>query len=476
MKGGNATPRRSTVIFAGHTSELYRRIVIKKRIRTNQLYSRILTSALIALMGIGIGISCSKDTGVSSRRSNSTDDGVSSRRSVGTKPAISSSNSLDFHPQTGVNYDPFAGMSEEDRKAAIGGRDAGEKYLQVIVRHLAHAMNNDKARTVLQKVVPKVDQGDIHLAQIATKYPALLGSLSEGFKDAISDKAVSSDLSVLIQNTPSNGEAILKASKALFDLVLSVATPSGEGWNPSRAIPVFYMPLDDESVTTMMHGIDAGLNPITLPFPDPKIRYPFLLLNFDESSPMLDDMANAIPLSFVPARDLGIWDNIFSRYRAIFPSFSLVSPAYGHDHPTIHGPHYNKVQPIREITIYNDHEGIGSPEIMLSVGILVKDVPNSNNDWIFTEGPYDLKKVDKVGVPYTAYRDTTTQHGLTEHINGNYIWRIRIWEQDGVWNEDDEVCRWSSIYLRSGSRFLSRWQGDPGYARDADLLIRKVTN
>ncbi len=100
---------------------------------------------------------------------------------------------------------------------------------------------------------------------------------------------------------------------------------------------------------------------------------------------------------------------------------------------------------------------IGSPEIMLAVGLFVKDVPNSNDDWIFTEAPYDLKKVDKVRKVYTAYQDTITQHGLTEHINGNYIFRIRIWEQDGVWNDDDEVCRWSSVYLRSGSRFLSRW-------------------
>ena len=61
------------------------------------MHSRIFTSALIILMGLGIGISCSKDTGVSSIDPTSTDDGVSSPRSIGTKPAVGGSNYADFH-------------------------------------------------------------------------------------------------------------------------------------------------------------------------------------------------------------------------------------------------------------------------------------------------------------------------------------------------------------------------------------------
>ena len=78
---------------------------MKKRIRTNRMHSRILVSALIVLVGLGIGISCSKDTG------------VSSRRLVGTKPAVGGSNYADFHPQTNVNYDPFDGMTWDDRQS-----------------------------------------------------------------------------------------------------------------------------------------------------------------------------------------------------------------------------------------------------------------------------------------------------------------------------------------------------------------------
>ena len=102
---------------------------MKKRIRTNRMRHHILISALI-VVGLGIGISCSKDDGVSSI--SPTDDGVSSRRSVGTKPAVGGSNYADFHPQTGVNYDPFADMSLKDRVKAVGGAVGSEKYLQVV--------------------------------------------------------------------------------------------------------------------------------------------------------------------------------------------------------------------------------------------------------------------------------------------------------------------------------------------------------
>ena len=105
----------------------------------------ILVSALIALVGLGIGISCSKDASVSSIDPTSTDAGVSDQRLVGTKPAVGGSNYADFHPQTNVNYDPFAGMSLEERRNAIGGPDTAEKYLRIIAKQLAIVMaDNEK--------------------------------------------------------------------------------------------------------------------------------------------------------------------------------------------------------------------------------------------------------------------------------------------------------------------------------------------
>ncbi len=437
---------------------------MKKRIRTDRLRSGILVSVLIVLVGFGTWISCSKDASVSSI----------DPQPRATKPAVVSE-PVDFHPQTGVNYDPFNGMNEEDRKNAIGGREAAEKYLRVIVAHLARAMHNEQARHILHKVVPKVDNGEIHLAQIAAEYPDLLGVLSNGFKDAVDAKNPGGALHLKTQNTESNGEAILKVSKALFDLVLTLVVPDGEGWDTTQKIPVFYMPLDDESVTTVMNGIDANLAPVTLSFPDPKISYPFLLVNFDESSPMIDGNANAIKVSMVPTEDLGIWDSILSGFNR-FSGFSLVSPVYAHTVSVSHGPHYYLIQPVKEIKIYNDHEGIGSPEIMMTVHILVKDYPNTNEDWIWEEGPYDLEDVDEVGVVYTDYEDITTDHGTAQNPNGHYIALIRIYEQDGVWNEDDEVCRWSDVQIVTvgSTRRLTRSQGDNGYSKDADLRIKKI--
>ena len=131
---------------------------MKKRIRTNRMRGHILISALI-VVGLGIGISCSKDTGVSSIDPTSTDDGVSSRRSVGTKPAVGGSNYADFHPQTGVNYDPFDGMGLRARQQAIGGPEAAEKFLKLVVAQVASAMNDERARSVLYDHVPQLDHG-----------------------------------------------------------------------------------------------------------------------------------------------------------------------------------------------------------------------------------------------------------------------------------------------------------------------------
>ena len=438
---------------------------MKKRIRTNRM-RYILISGLI-VVGLGIGISCSKDTGISS-----TEPGPRA-----TKPAIMDPSSADFHPQTGVNYDPFAGMNEEDRKAAIGGRDAGEKYFQIITERLANAMNDDGARAILHNVVPKSDEGEIHLAQIATEHPAFLNVLANGFKDAVGGKSIEGMLADEVKNTASNAESILKASKALCDLVLMVVVPDGDGWDVSKKIPVFYMPLDDESVATVMNGANSDLKAITLPYPVPKVTYPFLLLNIDESSPMLDGNAGLINLTMVPTEK-----RVWSKFLKSFSSLSLVSPAYGHDYAVTHGPHYYLIQPVREITIYDTHEGSTKPDIKMQVFIMIKDNPD-NDDWIYTEGPYDLRDVDEINVPYTDYEDITTTHGTAQYPNGNYIRQIRVYETDGLWNKDDEVCRWSDIpiYTPGTSKFLSRWQGDVGHAengqplhRDADLWIKKL--
>ena len=114
---------------------------MKQRIWTN----RIPVSALIALVGLGIGISCSKDASVSNKPPRA------------GKAAVPTS--VDFHPQKNVNYDPFDGMGEDGRKDAIGGREAAEKYLRVLVAQLANAMQKEQTRRILQKVVPTVNNG-----------------------------------------------------------------------------------------------------------------------------------------------------------------------------------------------------------------------------------------------------------------------------------------------------------------------------
>ena len=70
------------------------------------------------------------------------------------------------------------------------------------------------------------------MAKIAVEYPDLLGVLSNGFKDAVDAKDPGGALHLKTQNTLSNGEAILKVSKALCDLILTVVTLDGQTWDP----------------------------------------------------------------------------------------------------------------------------------------------------------------------------------------------------------------------------------------------------
>ena len=185
--------------------------------------SYILISGLIIAVGFGTWIGCSKNTGVSSETTPSVRAG---------KPAVVPP--ADFHPQTGVDYNPFKGMTFDERKAAVGGVEGAVKCLEVISTQIAHMMNDEKARNILQRVVPKSDEGEVHLAQIVTENPYLLTVLARDFTDSIDDKAIGSQPSQIIGDTESNGEAILKASKALLDLMVSVVTPDGGGWNASE--------------------------------------------------------------------------------------------------------------------------------------------------------------------------------------------------------------------------------------------------
>ena len=435
---------------------------MKKRIGTNRIHSRILTSALIVLMGLGIGISCSKDTGVSSIDSTSTDDGVSSRRSVGTKPAVGSSNYADFHPQSGVNYDPFAGMSVQDRQHAIGGPEAAEKYLQIIVRQIALAMGNQKARRALYDAVPRLGQGEAHLAKIIVEHSSVLDGISAGFKDSVTGKSIGGELSNQAASTPSNGEAILKASKALFDLTLTVVAPSGKEWkDPSQTIPVFYMPMNDEQAKTMV-GVNAKLEPVVYPFSSTDAPTAFLLLKFDEDSPMFD-VGNESGLYYSPiSQERGVMDYMFA-------FFSFTTPAFAHDDNPAHSLHHNLIQPAKKIIIYNDHEGIGSPEIFVVVEIRL------TSSWVYKE-KFDLKDVDNVGQIYTKYAYHRTDH-TTSPLYDYRLVKVAVWERDDDWH-NDLVCEWGAIngvYLQrvNADKTLYRYQASSN-ERDADLTIRRT--
>ena len=419
---------------------------MNKRIRTNRLHRYILASGLI-MVSFGIWISCSKDVGVSSI--SPTDDGVSSRRSVGTKPAVGGSNYADFHPQTGVNYDPFSGMTLKERREAIGGPETAKKYLRIMVKHLAQVMADDKFRAILHSVIPDLKEGEIHISKITEQYPQILETLSKGFKDAVADGAISGHLAQLLGGPSSDAEMLYKASKALFDLEIAVANPHGETWDASQAIPVFFAPIDG----TSMEGIDTDLQPIVIPVEGDAAPYTVLVLNFDEDMLSLYDGVSATPVS----RQEGLWT-----WRNILNSFSLVSSAYAHYPPSPfddpgdppHDPCYGEdiIAPVDRVVMYYDHEDWpnGAPEIFVGI-IWVQDEENEPVD-PFRTTEAQLEDLDDENVWYSDFADITARHG-TCGANGSL--QIVYIEEMDPWGGDD-LGRWFNVTIPAGGATPNR--------------------
>ncbi len=429
---------------------------MKKRIGTNRIHSRILTSALIVLMGLGIGISCSKDTGVSST---SPDSGPRA-----TKPTLPDQNSSTFHPQTNVNYDPFAGMTREERKDALGGYEGSVKHLQVVARHVAQAMRNKDARKLLHRVVPKDKQGDVHLFQIMVDNPTFFGLVSEGFKDAVSNKGINANLSNVIKGTPSNGEAILKASKALVDVVLTLVVPPGKEWNPDDMIPVFSAPLDDKPGNVMV-GVDTELKSISLTLHKGDPPYTFLFLNFDEDSPMI---RRDTSLSLGPV--LSPVERLWASWQNALQSMSLTTPANAHVQGSgvVHYSHDTLVAPVNAIEIYSTTEGWGGgpPEVYLDIKIRL--VPNGNH---YFEQRFNLPLVVETFHLYTEYRNIRTQHGLRHEWNYNRIKQIRVMDED--WGPDDHMGKWVDTHMYRLPSHI-QWLGPGNSVKEKDARIQVI--
>ena len=436
---------------------------MNKRIRTNRLHRYILASGLV-MVSFGIWISCSKNTGVSSIDPTSTDDGVSSQRLVGTKPAVGGSNYADFHPQTGVNYDPFAGMTRSQRKEALGGLEGSVKHLQVVAHHVALAMRDSTARELLHSVVPKDKQGDVHLFQTMMDNPAFFGLVSEGFKDAVSNKGIDANLSAIIRDTPSNGEAFLKASKALVDVVLTLVVPPGEEWNPDDIIPVFSAPVDDKP-GSVMEGVNTDLNPtfLTLQKGDPP--YTFLFLNFDENSPMIREGTS---LSLGP--ELSPIERLWASWQNTVQSISLTTPANAHIQGSgvVHFSHDTLVAPLNAIEIldYDEPWGGGPPDVYLDIKIRLLQYGEH-----YHEQRFYLPLVTETHHIYTEYRDIRTQHGLRHEWNYNRIKQIRVMDED--WGADDHMGKWVDTHMYQLPSHI-QWLGPGNSVNENDARIQVI--
>ena len=214
-------------------------------------------------------------------------------------------------------------------------------------------MADDMLRANLHSVVPAIEEGEIRISEIAKKFPNVLATLSTGFKNAVADNAISGDLAQQTQNSVSDSEAIYKASRGLFELELSVASPSGQTWDPTQPIPVFYAPIGEKS---SIEGHNASLESISMPMGDGP-SYTCLILNFDEN---LVASYRRSDLSFVPQhKDLWSWENITNLFSITTPAYAHYPPSPFDDDPEDpHDPCYSEdiIAPVDGVIMYYDHE------------------------------------------------------------------------------------------------------------------------
>ena len=402
-----------------------------KIIKTNRTVQVLFVLKLIALIAIGADISCSKSSPLSSMDPEIVNEDPQPRAA---KPAIPPSSSFDL----ANTVDPFANLSLDGRRSAIGGSDKAEKYLRIFTKQLARVMADDTLRANLHSVVPAIEEGEIRISEIAKRFPNVLATLSTGFKNAVADNAISGDLAQQIQNSASDSEAIYKASRGLFELELSVASPSGQTWDPTQSIPVFYAPIGKKS---SIEGHNASLESVSMPMGDGP-SYTCLILNFDEN--MVASYRSS-DLSFVPQhKDLWTWENITNLFSITTPAYAHYPPSPFDDDPEDpHAPCYSEdiIAPVDGVIMYYDHEDwpMGAPEIFIVI------IWRQNNPPVLSYRTTEeqLEALDDEDHWYDDFSDLRARHG-TCGASGS-LQLVYIEEQD-PWGEDD-LGRWTNVTI-----------------------------
>ena len=349
-----------------------------------------------------------------------------------------------FVPDPDTDYDPFKNLTEAERINAMGGTAGIENYYQLMIVQIAQALQVEEARTILHSTVPVWEDGEVKIAEIAMAHPDLLTALSRDFIEDVDERGFTNQLASRISGNSYDEKALLETAKAMFNLEIALVNPPGNAWDGKSAIPVVYVPTDQAAAVGVGVNTELAFFTIDTDIKIVDLSSPLLSVNFDE-----DPLLTAHHATTVVPAGINTW--------------RLISSAWAHD-PSVHPAEYHKklLQPVKEITIYDNHEPFdwNKPEVYVAIRWPKVNAPNDYKK--------DLPDVDEIGKVYRKYDKLRTKHGTGGR-------RLDVFVMEDDWASGDDIMGcWKGKGFGSGCRTLTRNSGD---CTDKDARLRVcVTN
>ena len=374
----------------------------------------------------------------------------------------------DQNYKTALDHKPLKGLDEQGYTDAIGSAENMDKLLKLIAGRVVGLMNNNTHRGNLLNKLKNMTEGKANLSAVAIEFPEIGNELSRDFKSSMSSEGIGGSLVTQTVANDLDKEAFLGISQSLFGLQAQLIIPSSGTWNTEASMPVFHMPVLDESETTHFDGFNPDGSSISLSKAE-GIPYPFVYLRDDEEFFIKPENipTNQDPEMSWEPRDY-LWDTMVT--------LAGVSRAWA-DRPDGHESCYDEYE-IDGVGLWweHDHEGQPNDDDPEMYTLIALQYKYNEDDYYEAWDPYkrknlydaDLKKRWNNLSPrprfyWHSYKDCDFSWDWSWHPEGDHA-IFEVWEKDNGFNQDDPVGKWRDVPTTVSSYYqLGNKSGEQGY-------------